>query len=61
MTYTELLLDLLYNALVAISPMKPLQPPYPKNFDVNATCDYHGEPLVTLLRNVCVSNIKWKL
>ena len=42
MTYTELLLDLLHNALVAICPMKPLDPPYPKYFDVNATCDYHG-------------------
>ena len=42
MTYTELLSDLLRNALVAICPMKPLEPPYPKYFDVNATCDYHG-------------------
>ena len=42
MTYTELLSDLLRNALVAIWPMKPLEPPYPKYFDVNATCDYHG-------------------
>ena len=42
MTYTELLPDLLRNALVAICPMKPLEPPYPKYFDVNATCDYHG-------------------
>ncbi|XP_027912906.1 uncharacterized protein LOC114172940 [Vigna unguiculata] len=41
-TYTELLPDLLRNALVAICPMKPLEPPYPKYFDVNATCDYHG-------------------
>jgi len=41
-TYTELLLDLLSNALVAIYPMKPLQPPHSKNFDVHATCGYHG-------------------
>jgi len=41
-TYTELLPDLLRNALVAICPMKPLQPPYPKNFDINAKCDYNG-------------------
>jgi len=45
MTYTKLLLDLLRNALVAICPMKPLEPPYPKNFDVNATCDYHGRTI----------------
>jgi len=40
-TYTELLSDLLCNALVAICPIKPLEPLYPKYFDVNATCDYH--------------------
>ena len=42
MTYTELLSDLLCNALVAICPMKPFEPPYSKYFDVNVTCDYHG-------------------
>jgi len=40
-TYMELLSNLLRNALVAICPIKPLEPPYPKYFDVNATCDYH--------------------
>ena len=35
-TYTELLLDLLHNALVAIFPMKTLKPSYPMYFDVNA-------------------------
>ena len=42
MTYTELLHILLSNALVAIIPAKPVKPPYPKGFDINATCDYHG-------------------
>jgi len=42
MSYTELLPSLLQNALVAISPMKPPQPPYSKNYDPNAKCAYHG-------------------
>jgi len=33
MTYTELLLTLLHNSLVTISPMKSVQPPHPKNYD----------------------------
>jgi len=42
MSYTKLLLTLLQRAIVAISPMKPLQPPYPKFYDANAKCDYHS-------------------
>jgi len=42
MTYTDLLPTLLQRAMVAICPMKPLQPPYPKFYDANARCDYHG-------------------
>ncbi|XP_027922767.1 uncharacterized protein LOC114180664 [Vigna unguiculata] len=42
MTYTELLPHLLQKRLVAICPMKPMQPPFPKNYDPNAKCDYHG-------------------
>jgi len=42
MTYMELLSTLMLNSLIAISPMKPIQPPYPKNYDANAKCDYHG-------------------
>jgi len=42
MTYTDLLPTLLQRAMVAICPMKPLQPPYPKFYDSNARCDYHG-------------------
>jgi len=41
MTYIELLPNLLSNTLVAIYPMKPLQPPYPKSYDTNVKCDYH--------------------
>jgi len=28
--------------MVAICPLKPLQPPYPKFYYVNVKCDYHG-------------------
>ncbi|RDX71062.1 hypothetical protein CR513_49634, partial [Mucuna pruriens] len=26
-------------------PLKPLQPPYPKNYDPNAKCDYHASAI----------------
>jgi len=42
MTYTDLLTTLLQRSMVAICPMKPLQLPYPKFYDANARCDYHG-------------------
>jgi len=42
MSYTELLPSLLQSALVAICPSKPPQPPYSRNYDPNAKCDYHG-------------------
>ncbi|KOM51428.1 hypothetical protein LR48_Vigan09g008700 [Vigna angularis] len=42
MTYTELLPDLLRRNLMKICPTRPIRPPYPKNYDVNARCDYHA-------------------
>ncbi|RDY03344.1 hypothetical protein CR513_13082, partial [Mucuna pruriens] len=42
MTYTELLTHLIQNSLVVPFPSKPLQPPYLKNYDPNAKCDYHA-------------------
>jgi len=41
-SYTDLLPTLLRKALVAVCPMRPLQPPYPKNYNANTKCDYHG-------------------
>ncbi|XP_047148672.1 uncharacterized protein LOC124820924, partial [Vigna umbellata] len=41
-TYTELLPQLVQRGLVAICPMKPMQPPYPKGYDAEAKCSYHG-------------------
>ncbi|RDX97806.1 hypothetical protein CR513_19380, partial [Mucuna pruriens] len=42
MTYTELLPQLLEQKLVEIVPLKPLVPPYPRSYNPNAKCDYHG-------------------
>ncbi|XP_014511921.1 uncharacterized protein LOC106770634 [Vigna radiata var. radiata] len=41
MTYTELLPDLLRNNLIEVCPTRPIRPPYPKKYDMNARCDYH--------------------
>ncbi|RDX98906.1 hypothetical protein CR513_18121, partial [Mucuna pruriens] len=42
MTYIELLPLLLEQKLVEVVPLKPLEPPYPRSYDPNAKCDYHG-------------------
>ena len=42
MSYTKLLPYLLQKRLVAICLMKPVQPLFPKNYDPNVKCDYHG-------------------
>jgi len=42
MTYTELLPNLISNDLVVVGHVKPLQPPYPKGYDANVKCGYHG-------------------
>ncbi|RDX96101.1 hypothetical protein CR513_21281, partial [Mucuna pruriens] len=42
MTYTELLPLLLKQMLIEVVPLKPLEPPYPRSYDPNARCDYHG-------------------
>ncbi|KAK7361817.1 hypothetical protein VNO77_03901 [Canavalia gladiata] len=42
MTYTELLPRLIQNSLIALCPMKPLEPPFPKWYDPAAKCDYHA-------------------
>ena len=42
MTYGELLLVLIQNYGIFVIPAKPRRPPYPRGYDVNATCEYHG-------------------
>ncbi|KAH1188436.1 hypothetical protein GmHk_U059521 [Glycine max] len=42
MTYEDLLPSLIANHLAVITPGRVLQPPFPKWYDPNATCKYHG-------------------
>ncbi|RDX91771.1 hypothetical protein CR513_26193, partial [Mucuna pruriens] len=41
MSYTALLPKLLQKNLIAVLPLKPLEPPYPRSYDPNAKCEYH--------------------
>jgi len=43
MTYEDLLPSLIANQMVVISPGKIYQPPFPKWYDPDATCTYHGK------------------
>ncbi|KAL5180565.1 Dynein heavy chain [Glycine soja] len=42
MTYEDLLPSLITNHLAVVTPGKVLLPPFPKWYDPNATCKYHG-------------------
>ena len=42
MSYGELLPILSQNYGIFIIPARPRKPPYPKGYDVNAICEYHG-------------------
>ena len=42
MSYTELLPILIQNYGIHAIPARPRRPLYPKKYDVNAKCDYHG-------------------
>ncbi|KAL5127961.1 hypothetical protein HKD37_14G040300 [Glycine soja] len=42
MTYEDLLPSLIANHLAVVTPGRVLQPPFPKWYDPNATCKYHG-------------------
>ncbi|RDX83342.1 hypothetical protein CR513_35743, partial [Mucuna pruriens] len=42
MTYTKLFPLLLEHKLIEVVPLKLLEPPYPRSYDPNARCDYHG-------------------
>jgi len=61
MSYTELLPTLLQRAMVAICPLKPLQPPYPKLYDANAKCDYHGGAVRHSIKNCKAFKFKVQL
>ena len=42
MTYRELLPILIQNYGISVLPAKPRRPPYPRGYDANARCEYHG-------------------
>ena len=42
MSYGELLPILIQNYRISIIPARPRRPLYPKGYDVNAICEYHG-------------------
>ena len=42
MTYKELLPILIQNYGISVLSAKPRRPPYPKEYDANARCEYHG-------------------
>ena len=41
MTYTELIPRLIQGQLLARVPLTSMEPPYPRWYDANVTCDYH--------------------
>ena len=42
MSYTELLPILIQNYEISAIPARLRKPPYPKKYDVNSKCEYHG-------------------
>ena len=42
MSYGELLSVLIQNYGISVIPARPKRPPYPKGYNINAICEYHG-------------------
>ena len=42
MSYRELLSILVQNHGISVIPARLRRPPYPKGYDINARCEYHG-------------------
>ena len=42
MSYGKLLPILVQNYGIFVIPARPKRPPYPKGYDINARCEYHG-------------------
>ena len=42
MSYGELLPILIQNYRISVIPARPRRPSYPKGYDINARCEYHG-------------------
>ena len=60
-SYVDLLLYLLNNTMVVISPTKTPQPPFPRGYNSNMTCVYHGEALGISSSTVWPWNIRCKV
>ncbi|RDY08028.1 hypothetical protein CR513_07784, partial [Mucuna pruriens] len=45
MSYTALLPKLLQKNVIAVLPLEPLEPPYPRSYDPNAKCEYHARAM----------------
>uniref|UniRef100_A0A151UE96 Retrotransposon gag domain-containing protein n=1 Tax=Cajanus cajan TaxID=3821 RepID=A0A151UE96_CAJCA len=58
MSYTVLFPLLLQNSLVVPCSMKPIEPPYPRGYDVNAKYDYHAGAIGHSLENCRALKIK---
>ncbi|RDX71529.1 hypothetical protein CR513_49111, partial [Mucuna pruriens] len=41
MSYTALFHQLLQKQMITTMPLRPLEPPYPRNYNPNAKCEYH--------------------
>ena len=41
-SYAELLLVLIQNYMISVILAKPRKPQFPKEYDFNAKCEYHG-------------------
>ncbi|KAH1209980.1 hypothetical protein GmHk_15G044373 [Glycine max] len=59
MTYEDLLPSLIANQMAVITPRKIYQPPFPKWYDPNATCTYHGNTPRHSIKN-CLA-LKYKV
>ena len=42
MSYEKLLPILVQNCRISVIPARPRRLPYPKGYDINARCEYHG-------------------
>ena len=58
-SYTELLPILIQNYRISAIPARPKRPPYPKKYDVNAKCEYHGGVGGTLWRIARLSKTRF--
>ncbi|RDY14350.1 hypothetical protein CR513_00598, partial [Mucuna pruriens] len=57
--YSTLFPLLLERGMIAILPLKPLEPPYPRSYDPNAKCDYHSGVVGHSTERCC--NLKHKV